>query len=98
MRILSQGVYYGIGSTAASEYPGQPTTNCRSAGKALRQWMIQTGLWRGTWLRLGHVRSPSRYYFDSRSGPAPLEVLVLFQQTRSTFVLDYSRYSMEFSV
>jgi transposase len=46
VRILSQEVYHGFGPTLASEYLARKH-KLRIGREALRQWMIQAGLWRG---------------------------------------------------
>src|SRR5579864_7935307 len=46
VRILSQEVYHGFGPTLASEYLAHKH-KLRIGREALRQWMIQAGLWRG---------------------------------------------------
>jgi|SRR5579863_7275176 len=46
VRILSQEVYHGFGPTLASEYLTHKH-KLRIGREALRQWMIQAGLWRG---------------------------------------------------
>lgn len=46
VRILSREVYHGFGPTLASEYLANKH-KLRIGREALRQWMIQAGLWRG---------------------------------------------------